>query len=91
MLSEARRQSILERATGLLAQIDEEVQLHDVILDATRQQLVLVMQKNDMPVLMGLSYLDYVSHRDEDFKKFLREGLAKREAAARKREEEDEA
>lgn len=89
MLSEARRQAILERTAGLLAQIDKDVQLHDVILDSTRQQLVLVMQKNDMPVLVGLSYLDYVSHRDEDFKKFLREGLAQREAAARKREQED--
>jgi len=89
MISEERRQSILQRATGLLAQIDKDVQLHDVILDSTRQQLVLVMQKNDLPVLVGLSYLDYVSHRDEDFKQFLREGLAKREAAARLREEEE--
>ena len=81
MLTEERRQSILDRVRHLLAQIDPEVHLHDALLDSTREQLVIVMQKGDQPILVGMRYLDYVSHRDEDLTRILREGLDKRLAA----------
>lgn len=89
MFSEERRKSILDRVAGLLRQIDADVFLHDAILDSTRQQLVIVMQKGEFPVLVGMSYIDYVSHRDEDLTRLLREGLAKRMEAARAREIEE--
>ena len=89
MLTEERKQSILERVGGLLRQIDAEVQLHDALLDSTRQQLVIVMQRNDMPVLVGMSYIDYASHRDEELARLLKERLAQRIEAARRREAED--
>ena len=90
MLSEERRKSILERVAGLLRQIDAEVHLHDAILDSTRKQLVIVMQRGEFPVLIGMSYIDYASHRDEDLAAILREGLAKRLESARHREMEEE-
>lgn len=89
MLSEERRKSILERIGGLLAQVDPAVHLHDALIDSTRQQLVIVMQKNELPILLGMSYLDYVSHRDEQLRALLHDGLRQRAAAARHREEED--
>jgi len=89
MLSEERKASIMERLRRLLAQVDAEVHLHDALIDSTRQQLVIVMQKNEMPILLGLSYLDYVSHGDDELRTLLQEGLRQRAEAARRREEED--
>ena len=89
MLSEERRKAILERVGGLLRQVDPEVLLHDALLDSTRQQLVFVMQKNELPLLVGMSYLDYASHRDEELRQLLKQGLAQRIEAARRREAEE--
>jgi len=89
MLSEERKQTILERIGGLLAQVDPAVHLHEVLIDSTRQQLVIVMQRNELPILLGMNYLDYVSHRDEELRGLLAEGLKTRAEAARRREEED--
>ena len=90
MLGEERRLKILERVTALLRDVDPEVRLHDVILDSTRQQLTFVMQKGEWPVALGMSWLDYVSHRDPELKAHLQEGLRARLEAARQREERRE-
>ncbi len=89
MLSETRRQSILERIGGLLRHIDPDVSLHDVLVDSTRQQLIIVLQKGEFPILLGMSYLDYVSHRDEELSNNLRKRLHERLQAARLREMEE--
>ena len=86
MLGEERRQKILERVGGLLAAIDPEVHLLDVVLDSTRQQLAFVMQKGAWPIVLGMNWLDYVSHRDEELRTRLAEGLKKRLEAARERQ-----
>lgn len=90
MLGEERRDKILERVTPLLREIDPEVNLHEVLLDSTRQQLAFILQKGEWPVVIGLSWLDYVSHRDEDLKQRLAEGLTRRLEAARRRAAEEE-
>ncbi|MBI3670948.1 MAG: hypothetical protein HY237_14350 [Acidobacteria bacterium] len=86
MLGEERRQRILERVGGLLAGIDHEVHLLDVLLDSTREQLAFVMQKGEWPLVLGMNYLDYVSHRDEELCRLLEAGLNKRLEAARERQ-----
>jgi hypothetical protein len=86
MLGEERRQKIFDRVKGLLLQIDPEVSLIDVFLDSTRQQLAFVMQKHEWPILLGMNWLDYVSHRDEELRIRLEEGLKKRLEAARQRQ-----
>ena len=90
MLGEERRQRILERVGGLLAGIDPEVHLLDVLLDSTRQQLAFVMQKGEWPIVLGMNWLDYVSHRDEELSTQLAEGLKKRLEAARQRQAREE-
>ena len=90
MLGEERRTKILERVAPLLRQIDPDVRLHDVLLDSTRQQLAFVMQKGELPIVLGMNWLEYVSHRDEDLKNRLAEGLARRVEAAKRREQEGE-
>ncbi len=90
MLGEERRQRILERVGGLLAGIDPEVHLLDVLLDSTRQQLAFVMQKGEWPIVLGMNWLEYASHRDEELRTQLAEGLKKRLEAARQRQAREE-
>jgi hypothetical protein len=90
MLSEERRQKILDRVAHLLAQLDPDVRLHEVILDSTRQQLAFVMQKGEWPIVIGMSYLDYVSRRDGELTPMLEKALAQRLQAARERQLREE-
>ena len=89
MLGEERRNKILERVRPLLAEIDGEIRLLDVLLDSTRQQLVFVMQKGAWPVLVGMNWLDYVSQRDAELKAQLAAGIARREEISQKRQAEE--
>ncbi len=90
MLGEERRQRILDRVSGLLAKIDPEVHLLEVLLDSTRQQLAFVMQKGEWPIVLGMNWLDYVSHGDEELRSRLADGLKKRLEAARQRQAREE-
>ena len=90
MLGEDTRQKILQRVAPLLHEIDPEVRLHEVILDSTRQQLAFVTQKGDRPMVLGMSWLDYVSRRDEELKQKLAEGLDARLKIARLKDEQGE-
>jgi hypothetical protein len=85
MLSEDRELKILQRTRPLLAEVDPEVHLLNVILDSTRQQLAFVMQKGEAPIVVGLNWLDYVSHRDEDLKEILAKSFKERLAVAEAR------
>ena len=86
MLGEETRQKILRRVRGLLASIDPEVHLLDVVLDSTRQQLAFVMQKGEWPLVVGMTWLDSARHRDEELKSRLEQGLQQRLEAARERQ-----
>ena len=86
MLSEETRRKILARVDSLLASIDPQVHLVDVFLDSTRTQLAFVLQKGEWPIIVGMSWLDYVSHRDEALRSRLEVGLRKRLEVARERE-----
>jgi len=90
MLGEERKQKIMERVRGLLAGVDPEVHVLDVLLDSTRQQLAFVMQKGEWPIIVGMNWLDYVSHRDDDLRNRLEEGLKRRLEAARRRQAQEE-
>jgi hypothetical protein len=85
MLGEERRKKILQRVAPLIAEIDPEVRLLDVLLDSTRTQLAFVMQKQQWPLLVAMNWLDYVSHRDDELRRRLAEGLQRRLEVARGR------
>lgn len=86
MLGKERRNQILNRVRPLFGEIDPEFLLLDLVLDSTRQQLAFVLQKGEWPAVVGINWLDYVSHRDEELKQLLAEGLRKRVETARRRE-----
>jgi hypothetical protein len=90
MLGEDRRRQILSRVTPLVQAADPEVHLLEVLLDSTRQQLAFVMQKGDWPIVVGLNWLDYVSHRDEELQEKLKEGIERRLELARQRQAKEE-
>ncbi|HEV8384972.1 MAG TPA: hypothetical protein VGQ11_08895 [Candidatus Acidoferrales bacterium] len=90
MLGEDRRKKILQRVGGLLHDIDPEVHLHEVLLDSTRQQLAFVMQKGEWPIVVGMNWLEYVSHRDDELKTRLAESLRTRLAAAQQKQAREE-
>jgi len=90
MLSADRESKILARVRPLLASIDPEIHLHNVVLDSTRQQLSFIMQKAEDPVVLGMDWLDYVSHRDEDLRERLAAGISERLEAAKRRREREE-
>ena len=87
MLSEDRRQKVLDRVGRLMREVDAEARLNEVLLDSTRQQLAFVLQKGEWPIVIGMNYLDYVSLRDDDLKASLAAAFQQRLAAARRREE----
>ena len=86
MIGEERRKQIMARVTPLLQAIDPELRLLELLLDSTRQQLAFVLQKGDLPLVVGMNWLDYVSHRDEELQARLREGIAKRLEISQKRQ-----
>jgi hypothetical protein len=85
MLTEERRRKVIDRVGHLLKEIDGDVRLHEVLLDSTRQQLAFVMQKGEWPLVVGMTYLDYVSLRDGELKERLAEGLRERLGVAQRR------
>lgn len=91
MLRDETRTKILDRVRGLLQVLDPEVHLLDVILDSTRQQLAFILQKGELPLVLGMNWLDYASRRDADLTALLKSGLAERTAAAKRRAEREEA
>ncbi len=90
MLTEERRNQILNRVAPLLRQIDPDLHLLEVLLDSTRTQLVFVLQKGEWPVVLGMDWLEYVSHRDPELLTCLEAGLRAREDAVQRRLEADQ-
>jgi hypothetical protein len=93
MLREERRSRILNRIRPLVAAIDAELHLVEVILDSTRQELAFVLQRGETPYVVGMLWIDFVSNREAELQRCLKESLAAREEATRLRrlrEEEEE-
>jgi hypothetical protein len=86
MLHDETRKRILERIRSILASIDPDVHLLDVVLDSTRTQLAIMLQKGEFPIVLGMEWLDFVSHKNEDLANLLREGLTNRQEVAWKRQ-----
>jgi len=60
-LTPERKQSIRRRLEPLLAGLDPELKFIEVILDSSRENLGVVAQKDDQPVMLRLDFVRYVS------------------------------
>ncbi len=85
MLSLERRNQILQRIAPLLRSVDPDAHLHEALLDSTRTQLVLFLQKGEWPIVIGMRYLDFVSLKDAELLERLASGLQARLDAAQRR------
>lgn len=77
-LSRERKQSIRRRLEPLLNGLDPELKFIEVILDSSRENLGVVAQKNDQPVMLRLDFVRYVSMPDAELRQTLVEQLRRK-------------
>lgn len=82
-LSPERKRSLRRRIEPLLAELDPELYLVEFLLDSTKQNLGIVVQKNDQPAVLRLDWIRYVSMADAELRQTLKTQLqAKKMIAA---------
>lgn len=74
-LTPERKQSIRRRLEPLLAELDPELRFIEVILDSSRENLGVVVQKEDRPAMLRLDFVRYVSMPDAELRATLTEQL----------------
>lgn len=67
-LSRDRKRSIRRRLEPLLADLDPELQFIEVILDSSRTNLGVVVQKDVRPAMLRLDFVQYVSIPDSQLR-----------------------
>lgn len=65
-LTADRKRSIRRRLEPLLAQLDPEIQFLQAILDSSRENLGVVVQKADQPAMLRLDFIRYISMPDSE-------------------------
>lgn len=67
-LTPERKQSIRRRLEPLFAELDPELKFVEVFLDSNRENLGVVAQKDDRPVMLRLDFVRYVSMPDAELR-----------------------
>ncbi len=67
-LSRERKRSIRRRLEPLLAELDPQLQFIEVILDSSRTNLGVVVQKDERPAMLRLDFVRYVSMPDSELR-----------------------
>lgn len=67
-LTPERKRSIRQRLEPLLAGLDPEFKFIAVFLDSGRENLGVVVQKEDVPALLRLDFVRYVSMPDAELR-----------------------
>lgn len=70
-LTAERKRSIRRRLEPLLRELDTELKFVEVILDSDRQNLGIVLQKDDHPAILRLDYVRYISMPDTELRETL--------------------
>lgn len=65
-LTPERKRSIRKRLEPLLAALDPELKFIEVFLDSTRENLGVVVQKDDRPAIVRLDFVRYISMPDTE-------------------------
>lgn len=74
-LTPERKHNIRRRLEPLLAELDPELKFIAVILDSSRENLGVVAQKEDQPVMLRLDFVRYVSMPDAELRTTLAQQL----------------
>ena len=74
-LSRERKRSIRRRLEPILAELDPELKLIELILHSSRENLAVVVQKEDRPAILRLDFVRYVSMPDAELRDTLSQQL----------------
>jgi hypothetical protein len=67
-LTPERKRGIRRRLEPLLAAMDPELHFIETFLDSSRENLAVVVQKDDRPALLRLDYIRYISMPDSELR-----------------------
>lgn len=67
-LTAERKRSIRRRLEPILAQLDPQIEFIQVILDSSRENLGVVVQKEDEPAMLRLDFIHFISMPDSELR-----------------------
>ncbi len=62
------KEHIRGRVEPVLQQLDPELELIEILVDSSRQQLGFVLQKDDRPIVLGMDWLTFVASTEPELK-----------------------
>ena len=65
-LTPERKRGIRKRLEPILSALDPEILFIETFLDSSRDNLAVVVQKDDRPALLRLDYIRYISMPDSE-------------------------
>ena len=74
-LTPERKRSIRQRLEPMLAGLDPDLKFIEVFLDSTRENLGVVVQKDDQPAVVRIDFVRYVSMPDAELRATLTQQL----------------
>jgi len=74
-LTPERKRSIRRRLEPMLAEFDPQLKFIEVFLDSSRENLGVVVQKDDRPGLLRLDFVRYISMPDTELRETLAQQL----------------
>lgn len=74
-LTAERKRAIRRRIEPLLAELDPELKFIQVILDSSRENLGVVVQKDDQPAMLRLDFIRYISMPDTELQEIITQQL----------------
>ena len=77
-LTSERKRSIRRRLEPLLTELDPELKFIQVILDSSRENLGVVVQKDDSPAILRLDFIRYISMPDSELRDTIAQQLRTR-------------
>jgi len=67
-LTPERKRGIRKRLEPILSALDPEIVFIETFLDSSRENLAVVVQKDDRPALVRLDYIRYISMPDSELR-----------------------
>ena len=67
-LTPERKRGIRKRLEPILGALDPEIVFIETFLDSSRENLAVVVQKDDRPALLRLDYIRYISMPDSELR-----------------------
>jgi hypothetical protein len=74
-LTTERKRAVRRRLEPLLAELDPGLKFIQVILDSSRENLGVILQKEDQPAMLRLDFIRYISMADTELQEIIAQQL----------------